>query len=117
MIEKRAFRRNDARSAPGTLLIGEKNLRVDFDNISLIGARVRARGEKLPPVGSVAVLNMENETLDLSCKVVGLDNGEYYRLKFDDVRGNSLVNLLDLLSRLGDGHIEGEGPSLVLDLG
>lgn len=118
MIEKRAFRRSDAKSAPGTLRIGNRDLNVVFDNISLIGARVRTGGEKLPPVGSVATLNMHNETLDLRCKVVGLDSGEYYRLKFDVVGGSALDNLLNLLTRLsgGDYNPEDELPRLILSL-
>ena len=118
MKEKRSFRRSNAHSSPGSMKIGDRTIFVDFDNISLIGARVRARGEKLPPVGSLATLNMENEGFEVSCKVVGLDNGEYYRLKFDGLTEGSLPNLMNLLSRLSNGSYrpEEELPKLVLEM-
>ena len=118
MIEKRAFRRRDAGSAPGTLLIGDRTLQVVFDNISLIGARVRAGGEKLPPVGSTATLNMHSEALHLPCKVVGLDDGEFYRLKFDILGVSSLQNLMNLMARLSGGEYDpgDECPGLVLNM-
>ncbi len=118
MIEKRAFHRSDANSTPGTMVIGGRRLDVDFDNISLIGARVKARGEKLPAVGSLAKLNMEDEEFEVSCKVVGLDNGDFYRLKFDGISEGSLNYLLSLLRRLSGGSYEPENdlPNLILDL-
>jgi hypothetical protein len=121
MKEKRAFRRNDAGSAPGTLVVGETRFDVVFDNLSLIGARVRAEGKPLPPVGSIATLTMNEEDLRffVRCKVVGLDNGEYYRLKFDGIGEGSLNNLMAILRKLSGGSYapESELPNLVLDLG
>ena len=115
------FRRNDADSAPGTLVIGERRLNVVFDNISLIGARVRALGEQLPPVGSLATLNLEYNDCRffVGCKVVGLDRGDYYRLKFDGIGEGSLNNLMNLLRQLSGGayNPEDELPKLVLDMG
>ena len=120
MKEKRSFRRNDADSAPGTLIVGERRLKVVFDNISLVGARVRALGEKLPPTGSVATLSLnENDRrFYVRCKVVGLDDGDYYRLKFDGIGEGSLNNLMTLLRKLSGGtyNPEEELPNLVLDL-
>lgn len=64
------------------------------------------------------MLNMENEEFEVSCKVVGLDNGDFYRLKFDGIREGSLNYLMDLLTRLSGGSYnpEDELPNLVLDL-
>ena len=121
MNEKRAFRRNDAGSAPGTLVVGERKFNVVFDNLSLIGARVRAEGKRLPPVGSPATLTMNEDNLRfyVRCKVVGLDEGDYYRLKFDGIGEGSLNNLMAILRKLGNGTYspESELPNLVLDLG
>ena len=121
MKEKRSFRRNDAESAPGTLIIGKRRLKVIFENISLVGARVKALGEKLPPVGSVATLSLNERDCRffVRCKVVGLDSDEYYRLKFDGIGEDSLNNLMTLLRKLSGGRYnpEEELPNLVLDLG
>ena len=120
MKEKRLFRRNDAESAPGTLIIGEQRQKVIFDNISLIGARVRAPGGVMPPVGSIATLSLnENDCrFFVHCKVVGLDTGEYFRLKFDGIGEDSLSNLMTLLRKLSGGKYnpDEELPKLVLDL-
>ncbi len=121
MKEKRSFRRNDAESASGTLIIGGRHIDVLFDNISLVGARVRAIDEELPPIGSVATLSLNDSKrrFFVRCKVVGLDSGEYYRLKFDGIGEGSLANLMTLLKNLSGGRYnpEDELPNLVLDLG
>lgn len=120
MKEKRSFRRNDAESAPGVLVIGDRRIRVEFDNISLIGARVRALGEKLPATASIANLSLNDNDcrIFVRCKVVGLDEGDYYRLKFDGIGEGSLNNLMTLLRKLSGGTYvpEEELPNLVLDL-
>ena len=120
MKEKRLFRRNDAESAPGTLIIGEHRQKVIFDNISLVGARVRAPGAVMPPVGSIATLSLnENDCrFFVRCKVVGLDNGKYFRLKFDGIGEGSLSNLMTLLRKLSGGKYnpDEELHNLVLDL-
>lgn len=120
MNEKRSFRRNDAESAPGILVIGDRRIRVEFDNISLVGARVKAAGEKLPATASTAKLTLNDDDCKIyvRCKVVGLDEGDFYRLKFDGIGEGSLNNLLTLLRKLSGGtyHPEDELPNLVLDL-
>ena len=119
MNEKRVFRRQDADSAPGTLIVNGRSISVVYDNISLIGARVRAMGVKLPPVGSMATLSLDGdeERFLVQCKVVGLDE-DVYRLKFNGIGESSLRNLLALLNRLGgDEYDPAEDlPNLVLNI-
>ena len=120
MNEQRTFRRNDAESAPGILVIGDRRIRVEFDNISLVGARVSAHGEKLPATASIAKLTLNDNDcrIYVHCKVVGLDDGDFYRLKFDGIGEGSLSNLMTLLRKLSGGAYvpEEELPNLVLDL-
>ena len=119
MIEKRAFCRRNAESAPGTLVIDGRRIAVVYDNISLIGARVRAMEEKLPPVGSIATLSLDEEEARflVRCKVVGLHD-DVYRLKFDGIGEGSLKNLLTLLTRLGGDEYDPmeDLPKLVLNI-
>lgn len=119
MHEKRAFHRQDADSAPGTLIINGRNIAVEYDNISLIGARVRTLEEKLPPVGSIATLSLDvnKDRFLVKCKVVGLDDN-CYRLKFSGIGEESLKNLLTLLDRLGGDEYDPtkELPNLVLKI-
>jgi len=121
MNEKRSFRRRDAESAPGTLVIDGRRLPVVFDNLSLIGARVRSSETHLPPIGSFGTLSMEDPECRfyVRCKVVGLESGEFYRLKFDGIGEGSLNNLIAMMRKLSDGNYdpEEELPNLVLDLG
>jgi hypothetical protein len=119
MKEKRAFQRRDVESAPGTLVIGDRTIAVVYDNISLIGARVRALGERLPPVGSLGTLRLDEEENQfvIQCKVVGLDD-DIYRLKFSGIGDKSLENLLKLLGKLGGDEYNptDDLPKLVLSI-
>jgi hypothetical protein len=106
---------------PGHLLSEKESTMLSLIILSLIGARVRAEGKRLPPVGSPATLTMNEDNLRfyVRCKVVGLDEGDYYRLKFDGIGEGSLNNLMAILRKLGNGTYspESELPNLVLDLG
>ncbi len=119
MQEKRSFHRQDADAAQGTLIINGRKIHVVYDNISLIGARVKTIEEKLPPVGSIATLSLDGTAnqFRVQCKVVGLDE-DSYRLKFSGIGEDSLKNLLSLLDRLGGDDYDPteELPNLVLNI-
>ncbi len=104
--EKRAFHREKASSKPGVLVIGERNIGVMFNDISLLGAQVQASEENLPPVGSAGTLHMDSEhhRMKIRCKVVGLEKYDHYRLKFAGMEEESLDNLMNLLTVLSGGR-------------
>ena len=106
MKNKRTFHREDAQSSSGTLVLGESHIPVLFENISLTGARVRAVGSVLPKISTAATLYYDDAEgrLNISCKVLGMENEDSYRLKFDQIGEESLGNLLNFLRRLGGGH-------------
>jgi len=121
MNEKRLFRRSDAASAPGILIAGDRRYKVEFDNLSLVGARVKSTEGPLPPVGTTATLRLNDQaaSFQVDCKVVGQNDGVYYRLKFDSIGEGSLNNLVLLLRRFGEGgyNPEKELPNLILEIG
>jgi hypothetical protein len=121
MNEKRLFRRSDAASAPGILIAGGRRYDVEFDNLSLVGARVKSTEGTLPPAGTAASLRLNDQTatFQVDCKVVGQNDGQFYRLKFESIGEGSLNNLLMLLRRFGEGgyNPEKELPNLILEIG
>ncbi|MCK5735690.1 MAG: PilZ domain-containing protein [Spirochaetaceae bacterium] len=120
MKEKRSFRRNDTGAAPGTLIVNKQKIKVIFENISLVGARVKALEEKHSLVGSEATLSldMDGHCFFVKCRIVELEKEGYYRLRFKGIGEESLRNLMIYLGKLSKGHFnpEQELPNLILEV-